>query len=298
MSYNAALWTVGSQGSSASAGNSVPTEYASSDWGAPDYADTQQSPILGGTPNGPMSYDMMVAQYLYGSNSAYNAGDTTYSVSTPTNLSTIWDAGGTDTLDGSAIAGESIILDLSLMAENPSSAWLNGANIHSTSNTLIGGGFTTAGNLGSFQAVTIENAIGGGGNDLLIGNAAANELTGGAGNDTLTGGSGSDIFVFNSLTGSDTISDWNTEDTLQFSASVFNAPGVNDIASGSSINANDLLSGMNVTTTSSSGQTFLVDTDSGLLYYDADGASGIAAVQVADLGTNITIDENDIVMIA
>ena len=41
--------------------------------------------------------------------------------------------------------------------------------------------------------VTIENAVGGEGNDLIIGNQAANILYGGAGTDTLTGESGNDI---------------------------------------------------------------------------------------------------------
>jgi hypothetical protein len=41
----------------------------------------------------------------------------------------------------------------------------------------------------------------------------------------------------------------------------------------------------------------LFDIDSAVLYYDADGVSG-GAIQVADLGTNVTIDQNDIVMIA
>lgn len=53
--------------------------------------------------------------------------------------------------------------------------------------------------------MTVENAVGGSGNDLLIGNAAANSLFGGAGHDilyggdggdTLWGGEGADTFVF------------------------------------------------------------------------------------------------------
>jgi serralysin len=43
------------------------------------------------------------------------------------------------------------------------------------------GGFTIA------HGVAIENALSGSGNDLLIGNAAANMFSGGAGNDTLRG---------------------------------------------------------------------------------------------------------------
>ena len=40
------------------------------------------------------------------------------------------------------------------------------------------------GNVFIAKGVTIENAIGGSGNDLLIGNSASNELKGGAGNDS------------------------------------------------------------------------------------------------------------------
>jgi hypothetical protein len=107
------------------------------------------------------------------------------------------------------------------------------------------------------------------------------------------------VFVFNSLNGSDTVTDWNTaNDTLQFSATTFSASGVSGISAGSAIEANDFISGSNITNASSNtGQTFLFDTDSAVLYYDADGISG-GAIQVADLGTNITIDQDDIVMIA
>jgi len=300
MAYNAALWTAGTQsGGTASAGNTIPNSYGAV-WDAPDYASTQQYPLTAdaGQPATPMTFDMMALSYMYGANTSYNAGNTTYTLSTSTNLEAIWDAGGTDTLDGSGIGGENIILDLTLAPEDPSSAWFNGANISATSNTMIGGAYLIAHDLNSYQAVTIENAIAGDGNDLLIGNTASNELTGGAGNDTLSGGTGNDIFIFNSLTGADTITDFTAvDDTLQFSAAVFSASGVSDITAGNAVDASDLLTGDNITDASSSGQTFLVDTDSGVLYYDADGTPG-GAVQVVDLGTNITIYENDIVMIA
>ena len=61
------------------------------------------------------------------------------------------------------------------------------------------------GNVSIAKGAIIENAIGGSGNDLLIGNSVANELKGGAGNDILYGaggadklwgGAGSDTFVF------------------------------------------------------------------------------------------------------
>lgn len=41
--------------------------------------------------------------------------------------------------------------------------------------------------------ISIENALGGNGNDLLVGDAFANSLSGGAGNDNLYGGAGNDI---------------------------------------------------------------------------------------------------------
>lgn len=53
--------------------------------------------------------------------------------------------------------------------------------------TRIGAGYTIA------NGVVIENARGGSGNDLIIGNAAANALTGNLGSDELYGGSGDDI---------------------------------------------------------------------------------------------------------
>jgi Ca2+-binding RTX toxin-like protein len=54
----------------------------------------------------------------------------------------------------------------------------------------------------SVTIVNVENATGGAGDDILIGNAGVNILTGGAGNDTLIGGAGADIL--DGGTGSDT----------------------------------------------------------------------------------------------
>ncbi len=51
----------------------------------------------------------------------------------------------------------------------------------------VWGGYTIA------HGVVIENAVGGAGNDTLLGNAAANLLSGGLGNDTLIGRDGNDL---------------------------------------------------------------------------------------------------------
>jgi Ca2+-binding RTX toxin-like protein len=47
--------------------------------------------------------------------------------------------------------------------------------------------------IGNVTLISIENAIGGNGDDFLTGNAGVNVLTGGAGNDTLRGGAGADV---------------------------------------------------------------------------------------------------------
>ncbi len=62
-------------------------------------------------------------------------------------------------------------------------------------------GITTAQNVHTNRTLTlshgnaVENAIGGSGNDTLIGNGLANRLTGGAGNDVLNGAGGDDVLV-------------------------------------------------------------------------------------------------------
>ncbi len=102
----------------------------------------------------------------------------------------VWDGGGNDTLDFSGFTQNQKI------------------NLNEASFSDVGG---MVGNVSIAQGVTVENAIGGSGNDLLIGNNAANVLKGGAGNDIiygaggadqLWGGSGSDTFVFAASTDS------------------------------------------------------------------------------------------------
>lgn len=63
-------------------------------------------------------------------------------------------------------------------------------------------------NLHIARGVTIENAFGGDGDDVLIGNSVANRLSGGGGDDTLTGGAGADVFEFGPGFGDDVITDF------------------------------------------------------------------------------------------
>ncbi|HEV2817868.1 MAG TPA: M10 family metallopeptidase C-terminal domain-containing protein [Allosphingosinicella sp.] len=131
----------------------------------------------------PMAHDIAAIQSVYGANMTTRTGDTIYGFHSNAGppafdftLNTqpviaIWDAGGVDTLDFSGWSSNSRI-DL---AEGASSD---------------GGGQTF--NVQIAYGARIENAIGGGGDDMLNGNQSGNLLRGGAGNDILTGGSGND----------------------------------------------------------------------------------------------------------
>lgn len=189
----------------------------------------------------PMVHDILAAQKLYGADMTTRKGDNTYGFNakgeglrdahdfakTPAPVMTIWDAGGIDTLDASgyntnqkidltpgalsSIGGVTLAEAPTLEAVNANRAAagyapLSQANYDIRMNALKAN--PDAGllvdNVGIAYDVTIENAVGGGGNDIIVGNSASNRINGGAGNDVisggagidyLTGGSGSDTFV-------------------------------------------------------------------------------------------------------
>jgi Ca2+-binding RTX toxin-like protein len=96
--------------------------------------------------------------------------------------SSIWDADGNDTIVYEGARAANIDLRAAtLQYEYGGAGWMSYAN-------GIYGGFTIA------NGVTIENATGGDGDDVLIGNAAANVLTGGGGSDRMEGGTGNDAY--------------------------------------------------------------------------------------------------------
>ena len=141
-------------------------------------------------PETPMVLDIAAMQYLYGPNSAYHAGNDVYSFnrSTPF-LKAIWDAGGNDTISVSNFS-EPCRIDLTpggYSSIRIVSEPLPPGSTGGTTPTYDG-----TNNLGIAYGAIIENAIGGSGNDTLIGNDVANRLVGGPGNDTLNGGAGTD----------------------------------------------------------------------------------------------------------
>jgi Ca2+-binding RTX toxin-like protein len=152
--------------------------------------------------------DIAAIQDKYGVNEEWATGDNTYvlkDVNAPgTFYESIWDAGGTDAIvyDGARDANIDL-RDATLEYEEGGGGRVSYAyGVH--------GGFTIA------NAVTIENARGGGGNDTLTGNEATNRLDGGAGNDALAGGEGGDTLIGGA--GTDTLTGGGGADTFRFAA--------------------------------------------------------------------------------
>lgn len=144
--------------------------------------------IAGGSyPGGPMLDDIAAAQYLYGANYATNAGDTVYRF-TPdqgTIFRTIWDGGGNDSYDLSAYA-TGVSVDLAPGAWSTfSTAQLAHLDVRDPSK-VARGNVANAFLHGDDPRSLIENAVGGAGNDTIVGNQAPNTLIGGSGADLLT----------------------------------------------------------------------------------------------------------------
>ncbi len=172
-------------------------------------------------PSGPMLEDIAAVQALYGANMAHAAGDDRYAWAANARFyETIWDAGGTDTIDTSNQVLDSVI---DLRAGHFSSIAMRGTEaekrleIPAFATEAPTPGYGGHDNLAIAYGAVIENARGGAGDDTITGNAAGNCLTGregtdrldgGRGNDALFGGAGADSFVIGNGTGADRIGDF------------------------------------------------------------------------------------------
>jgi serralysin len=134
-------------------------------------------------PQTPMLYDIAAIQYLYGANNNTRTGNNTYSWNAGTSfVQAIWDAGGTDTISA-ANQTLSAVINLNAGTFSSIGSFSNGSSTRAINNLAI-----------AFN-VTIENATGGLGNDILVGNSVANTLSGGKGSDSLYGGKGGDTLL-------------------------------------------------------------------------------------------------------
>jgi serralysin len=134
-------------------------------------------------PTTPMVIDILAMQYLYGENKTHRTGNDTYTFKEGVDYyQTIWDAGGIDTLVWEGTTGRT--LDL------------RGGNFSNLGNpvTLIPG-VTQNETVAIAYKTVIEDARGGSGNDILIGNSVANVLWGNGGADTIYSAEGDDTIV-------------------------------------------------------------------------------------------------------
>ena len=151
----------------------------------------------------PQLDDISAYQHKYGANQETRKDDTTYgfnsnsgreflSLTSPKDkmVAAIWDGGGNDTLDFSLYTQDQQI------------------SLKEGTFSDVGG---LKGNVSIAYGAVVENAIGGSGNDLLVGNDVANKLEGGEGNDRLYGaggadelwgGKGKDAFIYGNLSDS------------------------------------------------------------------------------------------------
>jgi Ca2+-binding RTX toxin-like protein len=166
------------------------------------------SPLVTGGFASPMTMDVRALQLVYGANQTYHAGDDLYALTPDSLARTIWDTGGTDTLDASAVP-TSMHLDL-----RPGAAYQTGLSYgNAQPYTAIASG------------VTIENAIGTAYNDVIEGNAANNILDGGAGVDVMHGAAGDDTYYVDQL--GDVVSEFPSDsgyDTV-YASSGYGLPG-------------------------------------------------------------------------
>jgi Ca2+-binding RTX toxin-like protein len=172
----------------------------------------------------------------------------------------------------------------------------------SWTDTAPGNGFTEAVPSGSTYALNVSVEFppepvqpGIAGADTLLGGAGSDLLDGGLAADRLTGGAGEDSFRFSTALGDgniDRITDFNVaQDTILLDNLIFTALGANGAlalgsffksAAGIAQDADDRI---------------IYDTDNGSLLYDADGTGQTAAVQFAQVGTNLALSAADFIVI-
>ncbi|MEJ2029908.1 MAG: M10 family metallopeptidase C-terminal domain-containing protein [Maritimibacter sp.] len=197
------------------------TNYDNNHYSIMSYTD---DPITGGYLEYMGLYDILALQSFFGA-ADYNTGDNSYSGPRTYETDVIWDTGGNDTFDASAI-GHSVIIDLreghySTFGLNEDVAIAFGVEIEGADGSayddrIMGNALdnTITGNAGNDRIIGrggndsmngdggrdiihgrggADTEQGGIGNDLLRGGGRDDTLHGGAGDDTLRGGKGDDL---------------------------------------------------------------------------------------------------------
>jgi len=133
---------------------------------------------------------------------------------------------------------------------------------------------------------SIENITGSTFGDNLIGNSSANTLNGGSGDDNISGGAGSDAYIYNSNSGTDTITESGSDlDYIEFGAGI----SASDLTF--TIDGNDLQIQVG---DSASNKLILKDqilTTNRIEYLKFDDGSQISTLSVDDNSNLVTISE-------
>lgn len=202
----------------------LPYEYDSFEYSVMtyrSYVGSSGSSYSAAPDSGPQTYmmaDIGALQIMYGANYATQSGNTVYSFDTATGqmringvgqldgagnkiFRTIWDGNGVDTYDFSNFTtrlgidlrpGEGTDLDVgglgwrADLGPNTSSTFNKGYARKHVYNALLHNGDARS---------LIENAKGGSGDDIFVGNDADNRFEGGAGNDRFHDSAGSDTYI-------------------------------------------------------------------------------------------------------
>lgn len=217
----------------------------------------------------PMLFDIYELQQMYGANTTTRTSDNVYGfnsnagaqydLATVTTIPQfcIWDAGGKDTLNCSLYNASQTI-------------------------NLIAGSFSSVdgavNNVSIALGTVVENAIGGGGDDNIIGNSITN---------TLTGGAGADHFVFNTALNAsinvDSITDFlASTDKIDLSKSIMSGLGTVG-----TLSAEEFFVSSGGAVSHDATDRVLYDSSSGTVYYDADGNGVAAAIAIATLGDTL-----------
>lgn len=214
-------------------------------------------------PTTPMLLDIQAIQSMYGVNTSYNAGDTTYSFNDDFGqiyFQTIWDGGGVNAI---VYRGNTAsVIDLH---QGAGSTIGNRVYAYSATNPRA---YTMENVWIAYGTHILTATVTGSGNNTLIANDEGNILTGGSGNDTLTGGAGNDVLVGGG--GNDTIEGGAAFDWANYAG---NRAGYTITTSGSIVTVRDL--GGNEGTDTLTGVERLRFADRGMAF-DVDGTGGQA----------------------
>lgn len=183
----------------------------------------------------PQLHDIAAIQFLYGANTTTRTGNDVYgfnatnrfvisnNITALPGVFTIWDAAGIDTIDASAaestngfdISGTTSIYPNQVIDLRPGA--------FSSIGFVPTGNFPLTNNVAIAFGTTIENAIGGDGDDFIRGNTVANTLTGNAGADVIYGDAGADTLIGGA--GDDSLYGGEQDDRLEVGAGSNKAEG-------------------------------------------------------------------------